>query len=384
MNRNDNATTQTLRRRCFEALLVGMFYVPYWILEQCSQLTSGISAIGFLFVLLVSTISTMFEAIMQIFSIFNKLFAVVLKTVSWVFKLLASVFNSQFFTRKFARSSLLGYLLSKMASVISGITWIVEKINWIVDALRVVVTLALLVVSSLLQIIAGAFQLTSLALKFTSFFFWLLSLPSRGLVWFLHWRAKVKVGTAVGVLPAVGAAPGPPPPAAAAIGQPDAPPAVGQPLIPPPIGGDIAPVEAAAIDVGPVEDVHVAAAAVVPLRRNPVRKCRLAKQVPVAKAVRRPRKTTKNARKKQLVDTQVELPPAGAGVAPHVGDVALPIAADAIGDSEGNVGALNQHPLSTVTVDRSDMALVLVVSAVVAYVFLKSPLLHLLVLRLWT
>ena len=115
MNRNDNAVTQTLRRRCFEALLVGMFYVPYWILEQCSQLTSGISAIGFLFVLLVSTISTMFEAIMQIFSVFNKLFAVVLKTVSWVFKLLASVFNSQFFTRKFARSSLLGYLLSKMA-----------------------------------------------------------------------------------------------------------------------------------------------------------------------------------------------------------------------------------------------------------------------------
>ena len=112
-----------------------------------------------------------------------------------------------------------------------------------------------------------------------------------------------------------------------------------------------------------------------PVRRN-------ARKNPPRKAGRNP---PRNARKKrQLVDIQVEVPPAGAGVAPHVGDVALSIAADAIGDSEGNVGAPNQHPLPTVTVDRSDMVLVLMVSVVVLYMFLKSPLLHLLVLRLWT
>jgi len=243
-----------------EALLVGMFSGPSWILFQCSQLTSGISGIGSVFALLVSTISTMFEATLQIFSVFNKLLGVILKAISWNFRVLSYIFNSRFFTQRFPRSSLLGNLLAKIASAIYGLSWTVEKINWMAEALKVTVTSALLVLFSLLQIFAGAFQLVSLALKFTSIFFWLLSLPSRGLVWFIHWRTKVKPAIAVG------AAPGPVLPPAA----------VGQPLVAPPIGGDVALVEAAAIDVEPVEGVPivpVAPAAVVPPRRNPVRKC---------------------------------------------------------------------------------------------------------------
>ena len=380
MNRDDN-TTQTRRRRFLEGLLVGIFSGPYWILLLCSQLTSGISGVGSAFALLVSTISTMFEAILQIFSVLNKLTAFLLKAISWKFRLLSFLFNSRFCTQRFARSSSLGYLLTKIASAINGISWILEKINWIAEALKVVVTSALLVISSLLQIFAGAFQLASLALKFTSLLFWLLSLPSRGLVWFLHWRSPVKPAIAVG------AASGPPPPAAVpaieAVGHP----AVVQPLIAPPID---ALVEAAIID--PVEAVHVVPPA-VPLRRNPVRTCRSLKQIPVVEAARR--KPSRNAKKnpkknsprkarrnRQLVDTQVEVPPLGAGIAPLVGDVApnvLLAAADAIGDPKGNVGAPNQPPPSpTVAVDRSDMALVLMVSVVVLYVFLQSPLLRIL------
>ena len=382
MNHNDNAPLSR-RRRFMEALLVGIFSGPYWILLICSQLTSGISGIGSAFALAVSTISTMFEAVLQIFSVFNKLLVVILKVISWKFRLLSFIFNSHFCTQRFARSSSLGYCLMKIASAIKGISWILEKINWIAEALKVAVTSALLVVSSLLQIFAGAFQLSSLALKLASLLFWILSLPSRGLVWFLRWRRQGKRGIAVGV-PAVGAAPGPPAAAGVllaapiqAIGQPEAPLAVDQPLV--------APVEAAVID--PVEDVHVAPPA-VPLRRNPVRKCRLLKQIPVVQAARRkPRNARKNAPRKtrknrQLVDPQVELPPVGAGVAPHIGDVAFIAAADAIGDPEGHVGAPNRPPPPTVAVDRSDMVFVLAVSVVVVYMFLKSPLLRLLLQRL--